>query len=63
MPRPSLNSKSDLQVRKRIHRKMLLGRKAGSEASVGRKPFVGFPSKSVQPGLPCARWKGSSPPN
>jgi hypothetical protein len=45
LPCSSLYSRTDLNVTARIHRKMLLGRKAGSEATVGRKPL---PRVSVQ---------------
>ena len=40
MPRPSLVSSADLYVPTRIRGKMLLGKKAGSEATVGRKPII-----------------------
>jgi hypothetical protein len=45
LPWSGLYSRTDLNVTTRIHRKMLLGRKAGSEATVGRKPL---PRVSVQ---------------
>jgi hypothetical protein len=35
---PGLDLKVNFHIHKRIHRIMLLGRKAVSEASVGRKP-------------------------
>ena len=38
LPCSSLYSRTDLNVTARIHRIMLLGRKAESEANVGRKP-------------------------
>jgi len=39
LPFSSLYSRTYLDVTSKIHRKMLLGRKAGSEATVGRKPL------------------------
>jgi hypothetical protein len=38
-PLQRLDSGADLYVEAKIHRKMLLGKKAGSEAPVGRKSF------------------------
>jgi hypothetical protein len=55
LPRPSLYSRIDLNLTAIIHRKMLQGRKAGSEATVGRKPLQRV---SVQE---CPAVSGSSP--
>ena len=67
-PRPSFVSSADLYVPTRIHSKMLLGKKAGSEATVGRKPiarvfFQECPTGSSRCPLEGGNAKQVPPPN